>query len=195
MTTATALTLKIIKDYPKPGINFIDINPLLQDPSQFTELINQLAARVTNHVPADTLPSTAIIAPEARGFIFAAPVAYKLGLPLILIRKEGKIPNCPYPFHITNEYTSYNMEVDGELLGKYKHFIYIDDILATGQTLASVRKALAHKNKEIVLSLHVTAVADLQGMRDENPALKNLPIEIVLESTLPGPPVYCSHKY
>lgn len=180
MTTTTALTLKIIKDYPKPGINFIDINPLLQDPAQFTELISQLAARVTKNVPADLLSKTAIIAPEARGFIFAAPVAYKLGLPLLLIRKEGKIPNKPYPFHITNEYTSYNMEVDGELLAKYNHFIYIDDILATGQTLASVRKALAQKNKEIFLSLHVTAVADLQGMRDANADLKNLPIEVIL---------------
>lgn len=176
----TDVELKIIKDYPKPGVNFIDINPILHHPDQFSAVINDLCNKITGRLSAEDLKSVAVIAPEARGFIFAAPVAYKLGLPLLLIRKEGKIPNKPYPFHITNEYTSYNMEVDEELLEKHQEFIYIDDILATGQTLASVRKALAHKGKGIVLSLHVTSVADLQGMRDANADLKNLPIEVIL---------------
>ncbi len=176
----TDFELKIIKDYPKPGVNFIDINPILHNPADFAAVINDLCEKITQRYSADNLKTLAIIAPEARGFIFAAPVAYKLGLPLLLIRKEGKIPNKPYPFHITNEYTSYNMEVDGDLLEKYDQYIYLDDILATGQTLASVRKALQVKGKEITLSLHVTAVKDLQGMRDRNTDLKNLPIEIVL---------------
>jgi len=180
MTTTPSVTLKIIKDYPKPGINFIDINPLLQNPADFTAIINNLGDKITQTLPAETLKSVAVIAPEARGFLFATPVAYKLGLPLLLIRKEGKIPNKPYPFHITNEYTSYNMEVDGELLEKYTQFIYIDDILATGQTLASVRKALQAKGKDILLSLHVTSVPDLQDMRNDNADLKGLPIEVIL---------------
>lgn len=178
--TATALTLRIIKDYPKPGINFIDINPLLQDPVQFAEITNQICARIQKNISPATLRSTAIIAPEARGFIFAAPVAYKLGLPLLLIRKKGKIPNKPYTFRITNEYTSYDMEVDSELLEQHRSFIYIDDILATGQTLASVRRALAPKNKEIALAVHVTSVEDLAPMRQNNPDLQNLPLEIIL---------------
>jgi adenine phosphoribosyltransferase len=175
----TDFELKIIKDYPKPGVNFIDINPILHHPEQFAAVINDLCDKITGRLSAEDLKSVAIIAPEARGFIFAAPVAYKLGLPLLLIRKEGKIPNNPYPFRITNEYTSYNMEVDGELLEKFNRYIYLDDILATGQTLASVRNALQEKGKEITLSLHVTDVADLKGMRDGNATLKNLPIETV----------------
>lgn len=169
------ITLNIIKDYPKKGINFLDINPLLQHPAQFAAVIDRLSAHITT-----VSPQTAIISPEARGFIFAAPVAYKLGLPLLLIRKQGKIPNNPYAFHITNEYTNYNMEVDGDLLEKYTQFIYIDDILATGQTLACVRQALARKHKTLVLSLHVAAVDDLQPMREANPALSGLPIKVVL---------------
>ena len=168
--------LKIIKDYPKQGVNFIDINPLLQNPAQFTAVINALCAFIGNH----TDKKTALITPEARGFIFAAPVAYKLGLPMLLIRKKGKIPNAPYAFHITNEYTSYDMEVDGDLLAQYDRFIYIDDILATGQTLAAVRNALKEKGKELILSLHVTAVDVLKPMRDSNEDLKNLPIKVVL---------------
>ena len=176
----TAFKLNIVKDYPKPGINFIDINPLLQNPAQFAEIINQISTRIQNLVPPRTLSSAAIIAPEARGFIFAAPVAYKLGVPLLLIRKKGKIPNKPYAFHITNEYTSYNMEIDEDLLNNYRQFIYIDDILATGQTLAAVRQALQRKGKEIALSVHLTHVADLKPMRDNNKDLQGLPIEIIL---------------
>lgn len=167
--------LKIIKDYPKAGVNFIDINPLLQNPAQFQAVIRALCA----FIGTEKAPQTAIITPEARGFIFAAPVAYELGLPLLLIRKKGKIPNTPYAFHIINEYTSYDMEVDGDLLAQYTRFIYIDDILATGQTLASVRKALKEKGKDLVLSLHVTAVDALQPMRDKNAELQDLPIKVV----------------
>ena len=176
----TSLTLKIIKDYPKPGINFIDINPILLNPVDFATVIDSLCAKITNRFTAKELQSVALLAPEARGFIFAAPVAYKLGLPLLLIRKEGKIPNKPYSFHIENEYTAYNMEVDSELLAKYNHYIYIDDILATGQTLAFVRQALRAKEKDLLLSLHVTEVADLKTMREDNAALQGLASEIIL---------------
>ena len=66
------------------------------------------------------------------------------------------------------------MEMDGDLLEKHNHFIYIDDILATGQTLASVRQAVGKKGKEVVLAVHLTAVADLKAMRDGNIDLKGL---------------------
>ena len=72
------------------------------------------------------------------------------------------------------------MEIDSDLLEKHRSFIYIDDILATGQTLASVRRALAAKNKEIVLAAHLTSVEDLAPMRQSTPDLQNLPLEIIL---------------
>jgi adenine phosphoribosyltransferase len=172
--------LKIVKDYPIKNVNFIDINPLLQNPSYFTAVIDRLGEQIVRTLNKNTLSETAIITPEARGFIFGAPVAYKLALPLLLIRKKGKIPNKPYAFHITNEYTDYDMEVDEELLEKYNKFIYIDDILATGQTLGSVRKALKEKGKEIVLSVHVTSVPALKTMREQNTDLAGLPIKIIL---------------
>lgn len=173
------ITLPIIKDYPKPGVNFLDINPLLANPADFKAVISRLCAHI-GQLPTEVRAQAAIITPEARGFIFAAPVAYELGLPLILIRKEGKIPHHPYPFHIKNEYTEYNMEVDGDLLARYTSFIYIDDILATGQTLGSVRQALRHKGKDLALSLHVTAVEALQKMREDNPQLTDLPVRVLI---------------
>ena len=72
------------------------------------------------------------------------------------------------------------MEVDADLLNNFSQFIYIDDILATGQTLSSVRQALKTKEKKIVLAIHLTDVADLKEMRDNNPNLRDLPIEIIL---------------
>lgn len=172
--------LNIIKDYPQKGINFIDINPLLQDPTQFAQAVDKFCNAITSSVDKDTLSQTAILAPEARGFIFGAPVASRLRLPMLLIRKKGKIPNRPYSFSITNEYTSYDMEVDGDLLENHKKFIYIDDILATGQTLASVRRALKAKNKDIVFSAHLMDVADLKPLRDKNKELQGLPVEVIL---------------
>jgi len=169
--------LPIVKDYPKLGINFIDINPLLTNPSQFAAVVEAFCHAIkAANVPANT----ALIAPEARGFVFGAPVAHALGLPLLLIRKQGKIPNRPYAFRITNEYTSYNMEMDEDLLSRFDKFIYIDDILATGQTLAAVRNALKAKGKEIILSVHLTDVADLKPLRDNNKDLQGLPLEIIL---------------
>ena len=166
--------LTIVKDFPVKGVNFIDINGLLNDPECFQAVINKLCALVQENIPAAAFKKAAIITPQARGFLFGAPVAYKLGLPLLLVRKKGKIPNSPYSFHITNEYDSYDMELDSNLLAKYPHYIYIDDIFATGQTLAGIKEAIGKKHKQILLALHVTAVPALKGIRANTPALKGL---------------------
>ena len=172
--------LTIVKDFPVKGVNFIDINGLLNDPTCFQAAIEKFCMMIAKELPADTLHKAAIITPQARGFLFGAPVAYKLGLPLVLVRKKGKIPNKPYVFHITNEYDDYDMEIDSELLAKHAHYIYIDDIFATGQTLAGIEEALAKKGKNIILALHVTAVPALKGIRESTPALKDLLIKEII---------------
>ena len=172
--------LSIVKDFPVKGVNFIDINGLLGKPACFNKAVDRFCQLITDTLGSPLPEKTALISPESRGFLFAAPVACKTGLPLLVIRKKGKIPNSPYTFHNANEYTSYDMEVDGDLLEKFTHFIYIDDILATGQTLAAVKQALAEKDKKMILALHLTAVADLKWMRDNNPALKDLPTKEVI---------------
>ena len=166
--------LTIVKDFPVKGVNFIDINGLLDDPDCFRAVIDQLCLLITRHVPAHILKTAAILTPQARGFLFATPVAYKLGLPIVCVRKKGKIPNKPYTFHITNEYDDYDMEIDSDILAKHTHYIYIDDVFATGQTLAGIKEALDKKGKDIVLALHVTAVPALKGIRESTSALKDL---------------------
>ena len=177
---STNYGLTIVKDYPIKGVNFIDINGMLASPHYFTAVIEKFCETVKSNLPPEVFAKAAIITPESRGFIFSAPVADRLGLPLLLIRKNGKIPNSPYSFRITNEYSTYNMEMDGDLLTAHDHFIYIDDILATGQTLASVRQAVGKKGKEIVLAVHLTAVAALKAARDGNADLKGLPTKEII---------------
>ena len=172
--------LTIVKDYPIKGVNFIDINGLLATPKYFTAIVDKFCETIKDTLPADMLGKAAILSPESRGFIFGAPVACKLGLPLLLIRKNGKIPNHPYIFRITNEYSTYDMEMDSDLLAAHDHFIYVDDILATGQTLASVRKAVAKKGKKVEMAVHLTAVADLKKMRDDNADLRGLPTREII---------------
>ena len=172
--------LTIVKDYPIKGVNFIDINGLLATPKYFTAIVDKFCETIQNTLPADIIGKAAIVSPESRGFVFGAPVAAKLSLPLLLIRKNGKIPNHPYIFRITNEYSTYDMEMDSDLLAAHDHFIYVDDILATGQTLGSVRKAVAKKGKKVEMAVHLTAVADLKKMRDENADLKGLPTKEII---------------
>ncbi len=173
-------SLRIVDGFPTPNVQFIDINGLLASPTHFAAVIDQMCQIIREHIPAETLKHTAIISPESRGFFFSAPVAYRLGLPLLPIRKKGKIPNKPYRFRITNEYDSYEMEMDEDFLQAYPGFIYIDDVLATGQTLASIRSALETKGKQLLLALHLTAVTSLKAMREDLPQLKNLPLKEIL---------------
>lgn len=172
--------LRIIKDYPVKNVEFIDINGLLANPVYFTQTIDKFCAAIQNTLSPESIRSAAVISPESRGFYFGAPAAYRLALPFLPIRKQGKIPHKPYRFPVSNEYDSYDMELDGDLLDRFEHFIYIDDILATGQTLASVKKALEAKGKKILLALHLTAVKELQSMRNDNPQLKGLTIQEIL---------------
>lgn len=173
-------SLRIVNDFPTPNVQFIDINGLLASPKHFAEVIDTMCQEIKLALSPAQLRQAAIISPESRGFFFSAPVAYRLGLPLLPIRKKGKIPNKPYRFRIINEYDSYDMEMDEESLLAYPHFIYIDDVLATGQTLASIRTALHAKDKQILLALHLTAVKSLQTMRDDNPKLDGLPLKEIL---------------
>ena len=155
--------LAIVPDYPIKGVNFIDISGLLVDSEAYKKVINSFARQVNKGKTA----KSAIITPESRGFLFAAAVAYKTGLPLVVIRKKGKVPNNPYRFKIQNEYDAYEMEIDADKLAQFDDYIYIDDILATGQTLVCVKQALAKKGKSIVLALHLTAVAGLKSARKQ----------------------------
>lgn len=125
-----------IPDFPKPGILFRDITPLLASPRAFQAAIDQLAA------PYRDLRIDAIVAAEARGFIFAAPLALELGAGFIPIRKPGKLPFDTHAFHYELEYgtDTLEMHIDGVQAGQA--VLIVDDLLATGGTVEACCRLL-----------------------------------------------------
>lgn len=123
--------IRDIPDFPKPGILFKDITPLLADPAAFEYSISKLAA---HYLKTDI---DAIAAAEARGFLFAAPLALQLRKPLIPLRKPGKLPYRTYSLKYDLEYGSaeLHMHIDGVTPGA--KVLMVDDLLATGGTMAA----------------------------------------------------------
>jgi adenine phosphoribosyltransferase len=121
--------IRDIPDFPKPGILFKDITPLLAAPDAFAHAIDRLCHHYKG-VPLD-----AIAAAEARGFLFAAPMALELKLPLVPLRKPGKLPYRTYSLKYDLEYGSaeLQMHVDGVTPGT--RVLLVDDLLATGGTM------------------------------------------------------------
>ena len=123
--------IRDIPDFPKPGILFKDITPLLADPDAFEYAISKLAAHYS------TAKIDAIAAVEARGFLFAAPLALQLRVPLIPLRKPGKLPYRTYSLKYELEYgeAELHMHIDGIAPGSA--VLMVDDLLATGGTMAA----------------------------------------------------------
>lgn len=118
-----------IPDFPKPGILFRDITPLLANSRAFQAAIDQLA------VPYRHLRIDAVVAAEARGFIFAAPLALQLNAGFIPIRKPGKLPFDTHAFHYELEYGTDTLEMHIDGVKEGQTVLVVDDLLATGGTV------------------------------------------------------------
>ena len=127
--------IRNIPDFPKKGIVFRDITPLLGDGNAFLSVINYLAKTC----PAETEMVAGI---EARGFIFAAAVASRLGIGFVPIRKTGKLPHRTEAVTYALEYGTDTLEIHRDSLSKKKKVVLIDDLLATGGTAASAFRLL-----------------------------------------------------
>jgi adenine phosphoribosyltransferase len=121
--------IREIPDFPKPGILFKDITPLLADPGAFRHSIGQFTQQYRSQ------PIDAIAAAEARGFLFAAPLALELGKPLIPLRKPGKLPYRTYSLKYELEYGSAELHVHEDVIVRGARVLLIDDLLATGGTM------------------------------------------------------------
>ncbi|HEU0196867.1 MAG TPA: adenine phosphoribosyltransferase [Nevskiaceae bacterium] len=120
-----------VPDFPKPGILFRDITPLVADPSAFREVIMLLAERIGRHEP------TTLAAIEARGFVFGAALAMELGLPLELIRKPGKLPWQTVGVDYALEYGNGRLEMHRDAVTTEARVAIVDDLLATGGTVVA----------------------------------------------------------
>ena len=135
--------IRRIPDFPKPGILFYDITSVLVNPEAFKYVIDQMVELYKNK------KIDAVAGVESRGFIFAAPFAEKLGIPLILIRKKGKLPGDTYECSYSLEYGTATVEVHKEDIKKGQNILVVDDLIATGGTLAAAKNLIEQGGAEV----------------------------------------------
>jgi adenine phosphoribosyltransferase len=146
-----------VPDFPKPGIVFKDITPLLASPDAFRECIDGMATH------ARQLRAETIVAIESRGFIFGAPLAKTLGLPFVPVRKPGKLPRARVREEYALEYGTDALEMHADALPKGTRVLIVDDVLATGGTAAAVVKLVKRAGGNPIGALFVIELGFLQG--------------------------------
>jgi adenine phosphoribosyltransferase len=121
--------IRKVPDFPKPGVLFYDVTGILVHPEAFSYCVDQAVERFRSS------PIDAVAAIEARGFVFAAPVAYRLEVPLILVRKKGKLPGETLRARFTLEYGEDEVEIHRSDVRSGQRVLLVDDLIATGGTL------------------------------------------------------------
>ncbi|WP_088554024.1 adenine phosphoribosyltransferase [Calderihabitans maritimus] len=135
--------IRIIPDFPQPGILFKDVTPLLKDAKAFAYAIDQMASKCSS------LEFDLIVGPEARGFVIGAPLAYRLGVGFVPVRKKGKLPAATIQGEYKLEYGFDVLEIHQDAIQPGQKVLVVDDLLATGGTIgATVR--LVEKAQGIV---------------------------------------------
>ncbi len=149
--------IRDIPDFPKPGIIYKDICPLLRDPQLFSLAIDAMCA------PVRDWKVTAVVAIESRGFIFGAPMAQKLGVGLVIVRKPNKLPFKKLHVQYALEYGTDTLEVHEDALHKNDRVVVVDDILATGGTAAATGELIGKLGARVAGYSFLAELAFLKG--------------------------------
>jgi adenine phosphoribosyltransferase len=149
--------LPVVHDFPRPGVGFRDISPLLADPAAFAQAIDGLAAL------AARWPSTQVAGIESRGLIFATALATRLGLGLVLLRKPGKLPPPVLREAYDLEYGQDALELQPERIAPGARVLLVDDVIATGGTLLAGARLVRKAGGEVAGSLALLEIAALPG--------------------------------
>jgi adenine phosphoribosyltransferase len=149
--------IRDVPDFPKPGIVFKDITPLLQKPEVFGAIIDALVKRYAGE-NVDT-----IVGIESRGFLFGTPLAHKLGAAFVPVRKKGKLPYKTVDVSYDLEYGSATIEMHTDAIGKGHRTIVVDDLLATGGTAAAACTLIEGQGGEVVECAFVVELSFLNG--------------------------------
>lgn len=159
-----------VPDFPKPGIVFKDITPLLSDPAAFSGITDYLADC------AAARQADGILAIESRGFIFGAALADRVGLPMHLVRKRGKLPRETVSVEYELEYGTDHVEVHADAIEPGCRYLIVDDVIATGGTAAAVAKLVGQQQGEVAACLFVLELRFLGGRNQ----LEGLAIESLI---------------
>ena len=159
MTEAELRTyVRDIPDFPKPGIVFKDITPLLAAAKALQDVVDTIADRYSGSVDM-------VLGIESRGFIIGAAVAYRLGLGLALVRKPGKLPHHTYAARYELEYGSDTLEIHRDALGDKCRVLIVDDLLATGGTASAAIELVRRLDGEVAACAFIIELAFLKGRK------------------------------
>ena len=147
-----------IPDFPKPGIVFKDITPLVGNGPAFRAVVDRIADRYRGKVDV-------VLGIESRGFILGAAVAYNLGVGLALVRKPGKLPYERYTAEYELEYGSDTLEIHRDAFGHPSRVLIVDDLLATGGTASAAIELVRRLDGEITACAFIIELAFLNGRK------------------------------
>ena len=153
--------IPIHKDWPKPGVNFIDINGILTDSLVYDTCITWLKDL------AFQKPPTSIVAIESRGFLFGSPIAHALKLPLIIVRKPNKLPGELKTITYDTEYSTDSLSIQANAPIGDRPFI-VDDLLATGGTIIAVKKLLGVEQVNSAVIINLAFLPGMKSLKDNN---------------------------
>ena len=148
--------LRDVPDFPKPGILFKDITPLLADPAALDASITQLAALGWDR-------ATKVVGIESRGFIFGVPLALRLGVGFVPVRKPGKLPYKTHSREYSLEYGTDRLEIHQDGVGPGDRVVIVDDLLATGGTMGATCELVEGSGAEVIGCTALIELAFLDG--------------------------------
>lgn len=162
--------IRSIPDFPKPGILFYDISTLLAHAQAWHATIERLAERIKPHEPA------VLAGIESRGFLLAAPLALALGTGFVMLRKQGKLPGTTVRHTYALEYGTDTIEIQQDAIQRGTRVILVDDLLATGGTMAAAVTLLESVGAVVPAAACIIELTFLEGRK----RLK-VPVEALLE--------------
>lgn len=149
--------IRVIEDFPKEGISFKDITTILSDKDALKYTIEELCRELKNK------GAQVVVAPESRGFIYATPIAYAMGIGFAPVRKKGKLPAETISFSYDLEYGSDELEIHKDAFEKGTKVAIVDDLLATGGTILAVAKLVEKLGGEVVSIAFPIELTGLKG--------------------------------
>jgi len=153
-----AKMIRDVPDFPKEGILFKDITTLIKEPRAFREVIDRLA----DHYAGQKIDL--VVAVEARGYIFGAPIAYKLGAGFVPVRKEGKLPAETVREEYELEYGTDSVEMHCDAIQPGQKVLIVDDLIATGGSAAATARLVERLGGEVVGIAFLIELTFLNGV-------------------------------
>jgi adenine phosphoribosyltransferase len=154
--------IREVPDFPKPGILFYDITTLLKDATAFRRIVDDLTLRYREKNIAK------VIGIESRGFIFGAPLAYRLGAGFVPVRKPGKLPADTFEVKYELEYGSNSLAIHRDAIGSGEQVLIVDDLLATGGTAAATVNLVRQLGGRMVGLVFLVELKTLKGREKLN---------------------------